>query len=757
MNQDLENLTISESSTLQDAITTIDVRGYGLVMVVDATGRLVGTISDGDIRRAIIAGLSISTSVQEVLKRKQGTKHPVPVTARAGTTAEELKVLMLAHTFRQIPLLDDEDRVVGLALLEELVPEEPLPVRALVLAGDHGIKLHPHQEELPKPLLPVGNQPLFELMLGHLKRSGIQQVHMSTHYKSKKIVDRFGDGSAFGVRLSYLEEGEPLGSAGSLLLIPETDEPILVLNGDILTKVDFKIMLDYHKEHKADMTIAVKSRDFQIAYDVIKTNGIFVDSFEKQPVAQHFINAGIYLFNPDIRRMIPTNSKYDIDELIAKLKEAGKTIVCFPIREYWQDIGQLEGYKQALNDARCGMFDDLSPITQFEAGVPPPPGIIPLCVPEMAGNEWTYIRECLDTNFVSSVGPFVDSFENGLASYIGVKRAVATVNGTAALHIALLVAGVQPDDEVLVSTLTFIAPVNAIRYVGAWPVFIDAEPVSWQMDPDKVKRFLAEDCIFREGKITNKKTGRRIKAIVPVHLLGHPVNMDPIIESARKYNLVVIEDASEGLGAKYKGKKLGGLADIACFSFNGNKIVTTGGGGMIVTDNEAWAARAKYLSTQAKDDPVEYFHKEIGYNYRLTNVQAALGCAQMEKLDSYVAKKRNIAKRYLEELSDMPGITPLREPANSDGTYWLFSVLVDQARFGLHRKELFARLDQAGIQTRPVWQPIHLSPAHADGVMTNCSVAESLYADALSLPCSVGLSSEDQKKIIATIRALCKN
>ena len=259
---------------------------------------------------------------------------------------------------------------------------------------------------------------------------------------------------------------------------------------------------------------------------------------------------------------------------------------------------------------------------QFEPGVPAPPGHIPLCVPEIRGNEWKYVKECLDTNWVSSVGSFVDRFERMLADYIGTIHAVATTSGTAALHIALLVAGVQPDDEVLVPTLSFIAPANAIRYTGAWPVFIDSEPIYWQMDPEKVLDFLEKECRWQGESLLNKTTGRRVKAILPVHILGHPCDIDPIREAAQKYDLAIIEDATESLGAKYKGNMVGRLGDIACFSFNGNKLITTGGGGMIVTNDESWANRARYLSTQAKDDPIEYFHSEIGYNYRLTNISS---------------------------------------------------------------------------------------------------------------------------------------
>ena len=392
--------------------------------------------------------------------------------------------------------------------------------------------------------------------------------------------------------------------------------------------------------------------------------------------------------------------------------------------------------------------------TQFEPGAPAAEGMIPLCVPEIRGNEWKYIKECLDTNWVSSVGPFVDRFERELGEYVGTKYAVATCNGTAALHIALLVAGVQPDDEVLVSTLTFISPANAIRYVGAWPVFMDAEPDYWQMDPQKVVDFLEQECRWVNGKLRNKATGRRVKAILPVHILGHPCDMDPILEIARKYNLVVIEDATESLGAKYKGRMVGTLGDIACFSFNGNKIITTGGGGMIITDNEAWAYKAKYLTTQAKDDPVEYVHKGIGYNYRLTNIQAAMGVAQMERLDDYIAAKRRIAAYYTEHLASVPGVEPPREAEWAFSIFWLYTVLVGPERYGLDSRALLHKLAQAGIQTRPLWQPLHLSTAHKVAQNPDCSVAERLNRTALSLPCSVSLLAAEQTQVIEAVVAL---
>ncbi|MGW8256673.1 MAG: LegC family aminotransferase [Thermoguttaceae bacterium] len=385
-------------------------------------------------------------------------------------------------------------------------------------------------------------------------------------------------------------------------------------------------------------------------------------------------------------------------------------------------------------------------------GVTPAEGFIPLIVPEVRGNEWKYVKECLDTNWVSSVGAFVNRFEQMMASYVGCARAVATVNGTAALQVSLRIAGVRPDDEVLVSDLTFIAPVNTIRYLGAWPVFIDAEADYWQMDPEKVRDFLEKQCSWKNGCLRNTATDRRVSALLPVHILGHPVDMDPILEVARKYDLKVIEDATESLGAKYKGRMVGTLGDIACFSYNGNKIITTGGGGMIVTDNEAWAEKARYLTTQAKDDPLEYIHNEIGYNYRLTNVLAAMGVAQMEKLDEYVAAKRRIAQYYAEQLRGIAGLSLMSEASWAWSTYWMYTVLIDAGHYGIDSRELLRKFAAAKIQTRPLWQPIHASPAYKNIAQADCPVAERLCRDALSLPCSVGITEAELERVVCVVK-----
>lgn len=385
---------------------------------------------------------------------------------------------------------------------------------------------------------------------------------------------------------------------------------------------------------------------------------------------------------------------------------------------------------------------------------PTPDPFIPLAVPVIQGNEWKYLKECLDSGWVSSVGPFVNRFEQMVADYVGAKWGVATCSGTAALHIALLVAGIQPDDEVLTSTLTFIAPANAIRYCGAWPVFIDADPVYWQIDVEKLSEFLRKECVSRNGKLINKTTGRSITAILPVHILGHPCDMDALLEIAGKYELAVIEDASESLGACYKGKRIGHLGSLACFSFNGNKIITTGGGGMVLTDRSDWAKRAKYLTTQAKDDPVEYVHKEIGYNYRLTNLQAAVGCAQLEQIEAYIASKRRSAAQYAKALTGLSGIVCPTEASWAKSSFWIYTILIDEILFGCDSRGLMQSLGDIGIESRPVWEPLHRSKPYRECQSYYCEVSERIYRSALSLPSSVDLSASDQERVIDALKRM---
>lgn len=382
---------------------------------------------------------------------------------------------------------------------------------------------------------------------------------------------------------------------------------------------------------------------------------------------------------------------------------------------------------------------------------------IPLSVPWICGNEEAYLRECVRTNWVSSAGNFVTRFESMLADYLGRNHAVAVINGTAAIHTALMVAGVKPGDCVLTSTLTFVATANAIRHAGAFPVFLDVDPETWQIDPALVAGFLADECESRDGGVFDRNGGRRVAAILPVHILGHPADMDPILAAARDFGLPVVEDATESLGASYRGRKAGALGDIACFSFNGNKLVTCGGGGMIVTGRADWAERARHLTTQARCHDTESIHDEVGFNYRLTNIQAALGCAQLEKLDDRLAAKKRIAAVYRDFCARTPGLSFMPEAEWAEHAFWLSTLLIDAGTFGVDRYAMLKILADQGIESRPLWQPLHLSPAYQGTRFVGGSAAESLYARALSLPSSCDLGGAEQEKIVSAILAGAAN
>ncbi|HEY7437249.1 MAG TPA: LegC family aminotransferase [Methylomirabilota bacterium] len=376
--------------------------------------------------------------------------------------------------------------------------------------------------------------------------------------------------------------------------------------------------------------------------------------------------------------------------------------------------------------------------------------VIPNAVPHLAGNEWKYVKECLDTNWVSSAGPFVDRFEREVAQYLGVPHAVATVNGTAAIHVALLAAGVTAGDEVLVPTFTFVATANAVAYCGAHPVFLDSEEVSWGLDPVRVAEFLDGECEVTGGRVVNRRSGRTVRALLPVHLYGHPCDLDPLLALARRYPMAVVEDSAEALGARYRGRAVGVDGLAGCLSFNGNKIITTGAGGMVLTRDEAMAARVRQLTTQARGDALEFIHDEVGFNYRLSNLHAALGVAQLEQIDGFVEDKRATAAFYAGALGRLDGVAPFREAAWARSTYWMASILLDEGRCREVRA-LIRDLNAAGIQARPLWRPLHLQPAFHRAQAGPVPVAERLYARGLSLPCSVGITPEERQDVVDAV------
>lgn len=377
---------------------------------------------------------------------------------------------------------------------------------------------------------------------------------------------------------------------------------------------------------------------------------------------------------------------------------------------------------------------------------------IPLSVGHLNGREWKYVKNCLDTGWVSSVGAYVTQFEQALAKRVGGRHAVACVNGTGALHMAYHALGIGPGDEVIMPALTFVAPANAARYVGAYPVFVDVDERYWQMDVAQVEDFLKNHCRSVKGQLINKHTRRQVKAITIVHLLGQAAPVKALTALARKFSLKVIEDVAEAAGASASGKPLGSFGDAGCFSFNGNKTITCGGGGMVVVRTRSLAERIHYLTTQAKDDELEYIHHEIGYNYRLTNVQAAIGLAQVEQLDDFIKAKKRIAAMYHQALLDVPGLTLPQSGPWSGGYWWLYTILVDEKKFGMSSRQLLQHLGAHHIQARPLWHPLHGLKPFADCYAHQIHSISRLYKQALSLPSSVNLTAADQQKVIGLLK-----
>ena len=374
-------------------------------------------------------------------------------------------------------------------------------------------------------------------------------------------------------------------------------------------------------------------------------------------------------------------------------------------------------------------------------------GTIPLAVPNIGALERHYVVEAVESGYVSSVGPFVAEFEDRFAHRVGAKHAVACASGTAAIHIGLILLGVERDHEVFCSDFTFVGSVNPIAYLGARPVFVDSEARTWNLDP----ALLAAELDRRAA------AGEALPKVVEVvHVLGQPADIEPIVDACDRHGIAILEDAAESLGAgwsigRYEGRHTGTVGRVGCFSFNGNKIATTGGGGMIVTDDDELAARARHLTTQAKVPDVGYLHDEVGYNYRLTNIAAGLGLAQLERLDEFVTAKQRIARRYDDAFAELPLDLPPRVPG-LDATYWLYSVMVSAAD-GRGRDELLAHLDRHGVGARALWRPLHAQPPFAGAPVLGGAVGDGFFERGLSLPCSTDLTERDQDRVIEAVRA----
>ena len=373
--------------------------------------------------------------------------------------------------------------------------------------------------------------------------------------------------------------------------------------------------------------------------------------------------------------------------------------------------------------------------------------MVPLSVPNISGNEWKYVKDCLDTGWISSAGSYVTQFEEMVADYTGTKYGIAVVNGTAALHICMLLNGVEAGDYVIIPNLTFVATANAVTYLGAEPILIDVEKGNWQMDLGVLEEFLLSKTIQRDGACLHVETGRVVRALMPVHVLGNICDIDRLMSIAQEHSLVVLEDSTEALGSTYNNRSAGSFGAMGCFSFNGNKIISTGGGGVIVTDIEDLAMRAKHLTTQAKPKNDTYYHDMVGYNYRLVNILAAVGVAQMEQLDEFVLRKREIMHYYQSELIDVGDITfqEVSEDVYNNG--WLFTIHTER------QKDLLEQLNKSNLISRPFWVPMNQLPMFSQCIYANTrDMSDHIYSSSLSIPGSTGISNEDLELVVKEIK-----
>lgn len=356
--QDIQHLFVTPENSLREAMMCIDQNAQGIALVTAQSGSLLATITDGDIRRAVLAGTDLDSPISTILLSKAQSVYPKPITARVGTPIDDLVKLMRKHVVHQIPLLDENEHVVALFSTNSLLKQTdaPAPMEAVVMAGGFGKRLRPLTLDIPKPMLPIGDRPLLQHIIEQLQTSGVKEVNITTHYKPEKITEHFGNGQKFGVNITYVSEDTPLGTAGALGLLTNLESPLLVINGDILTSTDFRAMYAYHQQYNADLTVAVRQYEVKVPYGVVECSGARVTQLREKPTYSFFVNAGIYLLQPEVRQFIPDFRRYDMTDLINALLQANKTVINFPVIEYWLDIGCHTDYEQAQKDVKSGRF-----------------------------------------------------------------------------------------------------------------------------------------------------------------------------------------------------------------------------------------------------------------------------------------------------------------------------------------------------------------------------------------------------------------
>ncbi|MGL4865773.1 MAG: LegC family aminotransferase [Cetobacterium sp.] len=481
-----------------------------------------------------------------------------------------------------------------------------------------------------------------------------------------------------------------------------------------------------------------KSKEIKILGFLDKDKSKFGKKVNDILVLGDYQNIKSFVKNLEIDEVIITSTMISFEEINFIKKE----VLDFKIKvEHLPDIEDLD-----LNKEFTQQLKEIN---------------IPLSIPNLEVHPiLENLKECLESGWISTGGRFITEFEDKIAKYVGVNEAVGIQSGTAGLHTALRVMGIENGDEVLAPTLTFIAAVNPITYLGARPIFIDCDDTLC-IDPLKIEKFCEEECETRNKTLYNKKTGAKIKALVVVHVFGNIANMEKIMEISSKYNLKVLEDATEALGSyyttgKYKGKFAGTIGDAGIYSFNANKIITTGGGGMVVSNDKEFLNRVRFLSVQAKTDPLYFIHDEIGYNYRMLNLQAALGTNQIDQLEKFINTKIKNYNLYKEALKEIDGLTLLPFEENQRSNHWFYSIIVDKEKYGLNKDELLKKLVDVNIQTRPIWGLIHQQKPYREDTIYKLEKSIWYHDRILNIPCSSNLSEEEVNIVIQKLKEFKK-
>lgn len=609
---------------------------------------------------------------------------------------------------------------------------------AVVMAGGRGIRMRPLTDAVPKPLLPVGSKPILEILICKLRDEGFGRVVVTTGYKGEMIESYFGDGSKFGIRITYTRESKPLGTVGALTLIPphEIEGPFLVINGDLLVEQNLGDFMRTHMESGALITVGIRKHMERIRFGVIDRDGSILREIEEKPDIYFDIGAGIYAISPNVVHRIPPNTFFDFPALIKKIKQ-DENVNCVEIRGLWKDIGRKEDYDEVNSDVE--LLRSLNCLGVRPAERTPPAIRIPMAKPNLEYEEAQACFNAVLSTWVNE-GKKVEEFEEAVREYIGCKYAVAFFNGTVALHALLVALGIGTGDEVIVPSFTFASTATAVLHAGGRPVFADIDPDTFTMDPKDV-----------ESRVTEKTA-----ALIVVHYAGQSADMSPLLSIAERYGLALIEDAAEALGAEYRSRKVGGFGVAGMFSFTPTKNITTGEGGMIVTDDGELAWKMRLLKNHGSPEP--YHHILVGYNYRMTEMQGTIGVEQMKKLPSILQRKTEKADYLTRSLQQVEGIITPVTGEGRNHTYMMYTVKLDITKCPVGRDELMEGLLKRGILTKVYFPPLHREPIFLGRYdpPKPLPVTERTADIVLSLPIYASMDFEEIDYMVESIQEVIK-